>query len=292
MPAIPIPYCSLEDIRAFRDIGPAETADDNLLEGFAIKASALWERLCRGRKFYPTYETRYFDHPQGDGSVLALIDADLLEVDAFTTNNGAVAVTADQYYPMCGDRYDLTPFNRLVMKSDSSQPNLLYSGTPQKANAVTGWWGYHNDWANAFVGSGDALAAQVTTTGTTLTVSSAAGADLYGVMPRFKVQGLLKIGTEYLYVTDKASNSLTVVRGVNGTTAAAHSTAADVYVYRPIEAVRHAATRLAVWMYQQRSSPVESDRPILIGDGTTLLPTRLPKDVTEIAAAYVRRSYR
>lgn len=45
--------------------------------------------------------------------------------------------------------------------------------------------------------------------------------------------------------------------------------------------IRGATLRLAAWMYRQRNAPDGADRPIVTGDGVTILPAALPKDVYE-----------
>jgi hypothetical protein len=285
-------YCSFEDLKGYRGIKTTETDDDDLLKGFCTSASRVWQQLCRGRLFYPQSATYYFDHPFEDVTRLRVREKDLLEVTTFTTNNTSTSVSASDYFLMCGGAYHLTPYDRIVMKSDGSQPNLLYSGTPQKANAITGIWGYHENWANAWVDSGDTVqdGGGINSTVTTITVSDADGADIYAIKPRFKEQQLLKIGSEYAYVTAKniLNNQLTVRRGVNGTTAASHDNATAIYVYAPMEDVFHQVRRLAKWFYEQKDNTSDIDRPIVTDAGVTLLPSALPKDVVEASIRYRR----
>lgn len=284
-------YCTLDDLRAYRGLEIGETDDDNLLRGLCTRASRIFDQLCRGRVFYPRSETRYYDHPDCDDTWLRL-DDDLLSVTTFTTNNTSTSISASDYYLMCGRTYNLTPYDRIVLKSDGSQPNLLYSGTPQKANAITGIWGYHEDWANAWRDSGDTVqdTGGINASVTTVTVSNVDGADIYSLSPRFKAQGLIKIESEYLYVTStsKSGNTLTVRRGVNGTTAATHDKSTAIYTYAPQEDIVQAATRLAGWLYTQKDSNADLDRPIVTDAGVTIMPGALPKDVVHLAIGYRR----
>jgi hypothetical protein len=50
-----------------------------------------------------------------------------------------------------------------------------------------------------------------------------------------------------------------------------------------------ATLRLAVWLYRQKDTSADVDRPILASGGTIIMPSRLPADVEQIIAPYVRR---
>lgn len=54
----------------------------------------------------------------------------------------------------------------------------------------------------------------------------------------------------------------------------------------PSEDIKHAVIRLVSWIYRQRESSVDLDRPLLTGDGTIVMPTRLPADILSIISKY------
>jgi len=286
-------YATYEDLDEYQSLeavkgGRSEEARD--LRHFCTTASRMFDGST-WRTFYPRSEIRYYDHPADDPRRLK-VDDDLLEVTTFTTQNGDEEVSSDDYYLMCGMSYNLMPYDRLVMKTDGDTPVLLYSSRLQKANAVTGIWGYHEDWANAWQSSNDAVVDDsLTAAATTLTVSGVGGKDIYGLAPRFKVQMLLKIEDEYLYVTGKneASNTLAVIRGVNGTTAAEHAAATTIYVYWPMEEIAHAVKRLAAWLYAQKSVPYSEQMASVEIGGVIVIPRAAPADVQALAAMYRRR---
>lgn len=285
-------YCSFETLDVYQKLEVAEggrSEEVRDLRNFCTIASRMWDGSTR-RKFYPRSEVRYYDHP--DDATRLKVDDDLLEVTTFTTQNGDDTVAAADYYLMCGHSYNLMPYDRLVMKTDGSQPNLLYSGTPQKANAIAGLWGYHEDWADAWQSSNDAVQDDpLTAAATTLTVADVDGKDIYGLSLRFEIQMLLKADDEYMYVTGKntSAETLTVIRGANGTTAAAHDANTVIYVYEPMEDVAHAVRRLAAWLYAQRNTPyIEQLASVEIG-GVIIIPKAAPVDVQALAAMYRRR---
>jgi hypothetical protein len=277
-------YCVLYDLKAYLRI--TETDSDTLLSLFAEQASRTLDAACR-RRFYPRIETRYYDHPH-DASVLVL-DDDLLEVTTFTTGNGTVTLAASDYYLTCGGQHNLLPADRIEMRIDGQHTGLQYNTTPQRANAVTGIWGYHEAWASAW-DAVDALAAGVNNSTTTLPVNDADGPDLDGLTPRFKVSQLVRVDSEFMYVsvvTAGTTNTLTVRRGVNGSTAVAHDAGAAVAVYRPMNDVAAAAKRLAAWLYGQRDQPY-AERIQAAQQGIISIPEAMPPDVRLVIARYAR----
>ena len=49
--------------------------------------------------------------------------------------------------------------------------------------------------------------------------------------------------------------------------------------------IQHATLRLALWYYRQRNSSTDMDRPLL-AEGVLVMPSQMPKDVTEIIDTY------
>lgn len=122
---------------------------------------------------------------------------------------------------------------------------------------VTGVWGWHEDYSNAFDHVDDVQdAGGINATVTTVTVADADGADLDGFTPRFSPGNLIQIGSELMDVTavDTTANELTVKRAVNGTTAAAHALNADIKVYQVDERVRRITARQAALLYARRGA--------------------------------------
>ncbi len=52
--------------------------------------------------------------------------------------------------------------------------------------------------------------------------------------------------------------------------------------------IAQAALRLATFFYRQKDSSADIDRPLLSGDGVTIMPTSLPSDVMAICKHYRR----
>lgn len=54
-------------------------------------------------------------------------------------------------------------------------------------------------------------------------------------------------------------------------------------------AIKQAAMRLAVWLYRQRDTSEDADRPIASEGGVMLMPNRVPKDIMDMITPFVRR---
>ena len=53
--------------------------------------------------------------------------------------------------------------------------------------------------------------------------------------------------------------------------------------------IQHACVRLAAFLYRQKDNSADIDRPMITGDGVTIMPTNLPADVTRLLDRYKRR---
>lgn len=53
--------------------------------------------------------------------------------------------------------------------------------------------------------------------------------------------------------------------------------------------ITHACIRLAAFLYRQKDTSADVDRPMLTGDGVTIMPSALPVDVTRMLDRYKRR---
>lgn len=51
----------------------------------------------------------------------------------------------------------------------------------------------------------------------------------------------------------------------------------------------HACIRLAAFLYRQKDTSADIDRPMITGDGVTIMPSALPVDVTRVLDRYKRR---
>lgn len=207
------------------------------------------ERLLGGRQFFPTVDTRYFS---GDGSACLAFPAwDLLSISSLkedTDRDGTYETTwASTDYLLSPNRNDPTSFIdpkpywllEVDQRSSGSQDVWLKG---QRMYELTGSFGYCNltESTGAAINEG----AEYSSSDTTLTVDDGSLVN---------VGDTLLIDSEQIYVVGKpveGGNDLTVRRGMNGTTAAAHddSTAISRYVYpeNVVKAVLLQARRLHI----------------------------------------------
>lgn len=58
------------------------------------------------------------------------------------------------------------------------------------------------------------------------------------------------------------------------------------YSQTPPEDIQHATIRLASWLYNQRETSLDADRPMVTPEGVTILPAKLPTDILTILNKY------
>lgn len=322
-------YATYEEVKEYLDNRSQQdlNIDNTALKRFAVRASRRFDSLCF-RKFYPTLETRTFDDPvqsasrsrggrrvratvsAGDFGPLVIppiasairsdvlkLDDDLLEVVTLTTSDGDITIAAPDQLLRTGNARNQTPYDRIVLKSDGTTTLFAFSGTPQDANSVTAFWGYHEDWANAWASVDEVQNNPLTATATTVTVIDADGEDENGLIPRFRPQQLIRFGTgtsaEYAFINavNPEVNTLTVRRGVNGTTAAQQAQDTAISIFRPMEDIVLAMLVLATYSYRRKETIGKTeDRGMASSTGVLLLPSKLPEDITRTLETYTARA--
>lgn len=245
-------YARPADVKQY--LGITDESDDAKLLTFCEWARAEIDHRTK-RQFYPQIATRKYDYP---GSLDCLwLDKELISLTTLT-NGDATEITSTYYklYPYSGPPY-------WYIELDESQGVIFqYSTTRQQCISVLGVWGYDE----ILVSSG-ATCGTYTANATSVTPST---------MSPFAVGDLLKIESEYLYVSALGSSALTVVPAVNGSTAANHS-AKTVYFVRPPEEIVRLATRMAAWRWKQKDAAFEKTANMSLGIIT--VPSALPVDM-------------
>lgn len=151
-----------------------------------------------------------------------------------------------------------TPY-RMLRIGSSGSPWYSYISTSCDDPAyvdITGVWGWHSDYANAWEDSGATLSADATSSATELSTSGIDPDDLYGDPHRISRGALLKIDDEFILVVgaSKVNDKVTVKRGVLGSTAAAHSSGDTIYVWQVEEPIRSVTARQAGLMMARRGA--------------------------------------
>lgn len=249
-------YGSLAEAKA--ELVAVSAADDKRLYSLTRQVSRRIDQIMSGRStrpyFGPYSEARQFliNGKRVDSqNNTFLLDAPLLEYSALTAGGTSVYATSE------GFPQGFTPYNLLRMTGSGSpwySHICTTDGNPSYA-VITGVWGYHSDYANAWLNV-DTLQANISSSVLSLTVGNVDGEDAYGLAPRFSPGNLIKIDSEYMLVTDTdvTLNKVELKRGINGTTAALHTAEAIIYRWETEEPIRRVAARQAAMLYARQGA--------------------------------------
>lgn len=219
----------------------AGSDDDRLLTALA---SASWQMEQQaGRWFSPREAVVVHSVDAAEPSDLAL-DDDLITLEMLVDDSGEIPLSAVTRLPAHGVAHTLQ------LKDGRT---FAWGSTPQHAVAVSGVWGWHDNPDAMWQDSDDTvLDDPLSAAATTLTVNDV-DVTSPGRGPRFQVGHLLRIEDEMLRVLaiDTVSNTLTVMRGANGSSAASHISGSTVEVYQPPAGVVDLCLRWAAWVYRQ-----------------------------------------
>jgi len=135
--------------------------------------------------------------------------------------------------------YWLLPYNdspKVEIELNEDTAKSFHAG--QQTLAITGEWGYSNT-----------TTPEKTTTGTVGEAVTSWGVnDASGL----SASQTILVDSEQMYITSISSNTLTVIRGVNGTTAVAHTAGTSAYAYEYPNLVAQACLDLAKIYYRDR----------------------------------------
>lgn len=240
---------------------------------YCVQASAYITTMT-GRLFVPYKDDRDYYHSElsAAGAIRwgrMSLDEDLFVLSSMTWNG--VAVSASDYL--------LTPANSLPYDGVRFNPAANLAFTPSDFTAKTtfsGTWCFHTN-----------VSAAYTTVSTSVTMDeddtsiTVLDASLYQTLQLVKCEDELLL----IAARDEDANTLTVERGMNGTTAAAH-TAQPLRRFNVMPDVALAATRLAAFLYEKRNAVGN----LQIGDTSVILDA-LPQAVKEVIARYTRRTW-
>jgi len=256
-------YARPVDVKTY--LGVTDIVDDDLLLTCCEWARGQIDTKTR-RHFWPKVATELYDVTGGRELVFR---DDLISITTLT-NGDSTTVSSDDYYlyPASGPPYGWLEID------ESSGELFTYTGSPQQALSLAAVWGYDEITAD----SGATVSSAYSASGTSLTPSD---------MSVFAVGDLLKIGSDYLYVTALGSTTLTVKPGVNGATSAAHDAAAVIYFVRFPDEIANIAMRLAAWRFKQMKLGFEKTaNPAL---GVVTIPSAIPPDIEDDLKRWVRR---
>lgn len=285
------------------------TTDDNLKLRLLREAEGIVKQYT-GWDFEPRCATYRFNAPQAQESVGAYgtyftsppqiyrsarelrLTEPLLELESGFNGDGTALTLTDLLYlpPYIYPRYGIT-----FKYSTGYQWENDSDGNYEQVIPLTGLWGYHEDWSNAFIDSFDTVQdVAFDDAATTLTVADSTGLNARGETQRFQVGQILKLfdvdGYEYLYVSaiaegaDPAPDTLTVTRGYKGTTARAWDQNTPIYIYTVQDGVEQATLEIARLLYRRKDLDAGDAKQIL-GTGIRISPATIPDYIIEMMPA-------
>jgi hypothetical protein len=237
-------YASIDDLRDYlagTTYSSGWTSDALILRRILETASLRIDDYVGMQSFGPRTDTKYFDIGTGssrdtvqlyeyagnntdigvgDRLVQSIpLGAWLVSPSTVTSYSGTDRATSETLTEGYNNDFFLTPYNstpKIELKMNEDTAKALNAG--QQTLSIAGTWGYSND-----------TTGELTTTGaiTSTTVVSWGVNDASDL----EVATTILVDSEQMYITGISSNTLTVERGVNGTTAATHSSGASVYTY-------------------------------------------------------------
>jgi len=256
-------YATADDLRDYlagTSYSSGWTSDAGSIRRILEAVSRRIDDYCGGGTFGPLTETRFYDIGSGslrdspqyqtvaitDGIKTSMSTPGVVPLDgwivspttvtAYGATDRATSETLTEGY---NADFWLMPYNsapKTILKLNEDTTKGFDAG--QQTLSILGSWGYTADTVS--VTTSDAIGS---TTATSASVTSAANLG--------PAQTIL-IDSEQLYITAISGNTLTVERGVNGTTAATHSGGASLYRYDYPELIVQAALDLAKIVFRDR----------------------------------------
>ena len=255
---MPNAYGDLTTLKSAGFLNVPDDAHDERLLGL-LEATSRWIDGYCDRQFAAIREERRFD---GTGKA-ALAVPDLISVSSMRVRETASGKSESWpssrwlLYPLnaAPEEPGGRPYTRIVAAGDGRRFPLSRGGV-----SVRGVWGYGD--VREDLGLQVTAGAAVAKGDMTVKVAAADGTMPAGLTPGHTV----RIGSEQMYVTDAVVDTtaktltLTVQRGVNGTTVAAHAVGAGVSVYRYPRGVTEACLLQAAVRWRERlGGPFRSD---------------------------------
>jgi hypothetical protein len=255
----PTTLTTLEAVKQLR--GTDLNTDDPLFRLFVRSSGRMIEEYDQ-RSFVEWRQARAQDWHEYS----IMLDADLLSITSVVDGGGTLLTT--DYITQPANEWPKFNLTRV-------RGHWRHNGVFQQSITVTGSWGYHLNpalmWANTTTLNG-----AITNTATSITVTSAANIGTYDY---------IQVGTEIMWVSNIAGNVLTVQRGDRGSTAAAHDSGVTVQVFQVLSDIRHVATTLADFLWQNKDSYGESVAAI---DGAIVIEKQAPQFVRDTLMRYRR----
>lgn len=193
----------------------------SILDAVSRRIDNVCHRSQFGSGFGPRLGVNYYD---GDGTHVLRLSDDVqsiatLSIAATTGGTPVTATLNTDYYLVNADGYTGPPW-RFVTLHGKGAPTIFGEGIRTISTPATTVWGH----SNVTVTSSTTMASgfSASTTATTFTTSAT---------PLIVPGMTLLVGAEQMYLSALSGTTATVVRGVNGSTAAVHADGSAIAYY-------------------------------------------------------------
>lgn len=270
---MPHSYLSIPQLKTVQGIASTDTADDTRLRAVLEAIARTIDDEC-ARTFRVYLATNYYTARRSNRLYL---DQDLLSLTTLKTDSDGDR-TYEDTWDIAGANadVDLKPDNaaslRLPYWELEVTPDGLFSfPTTRRGVEIVGKWGYWEELETVASTAAEAIDT------TEIAIDVTAGTD-------FEALQTILIDSEQMYVLSISSNTITVERAVNGTTAASHITASVIQRYRYPSPIVEAARILAARIFRR---PEAAFGVIGSADmGTAAVISRIDPDVKMLLAHY------
>ena len=254
------------------------TTFDTAITNLMVAASRLADELTH-RRFYVESKTLYF---RGAGTKI-FFDEDILTITTLKTDedgDGTFENTLTE-----NTDFIVEPLNHYPKTWAEIMPQGSYGSFGAgriRGVELAGVFGYGDGVSETpYVDGGtDVNDASMTAAQTTCTIDDGT---------KFGAGQTILIDNEQLYISSISTHVLTVIRGVNGTTAATHADDSDVYIYQYHPMVEEAVLIQTIKWWKRKDSGFQ-DFSQTGADGEVQVHKGLDKDVKEMLTRLIKRN--
>ncbi|MDP6452218.1 MAG: hypothetical protein QF898_02825 [SAR202 cluster bacterium] len=244
-------YVTVDTIKSASALDITGTGDDTRLRLIIEAVSRQIDANCN-RAFYQLSASRMFDSQGGDSLLvpdLVSIDSNGVKTDDNKDRTFETTWAVSDYLtePVNADPtggHDAArPYTRLVVDTDSGSKTDWPQG--RQTVQIAGAWGYWRRLRTATEVTSEELDASETDVDVDSQTDIEAGHTIL-------------VDSEQMYVESYSTNTLTVVRGVNGTTATTHNTSASISIFLYPAPVAEAALIQSARLWKRKDTAFES----------------------------------
>ncbi len=260
---------TLEHLKSYLKLSvTTASVDDALLQRLIIAAQGIIEQYVN-RALTPVQQTRYYRQSFVNAQLL-MLDQDLLQLDSLVNGNGVTVPTPATNVIL--EPRNFPPYRLIRMKFSYS----VWIFTIDGEVAVTGWWGYPASPTISLSGGGGSGGVGFVNVinGAVSSIDVMNQGSGYATAPAVAFNAGPGTGAAATAsVSGGAITGFTITAGGSG------------YFQTEYDLIQ-ACTRLASWLYRQKDTQADIDRPMLTGAGVTIMPSAMPKDITQLLTPY------